>query len=80
MSKKLVGFFLTRTLGLKVLARSSHSVDRGFETHCCHHSKILGQYMNLANAPQCCPSRGQQHVAPQVDLSLMYITFAWGQK
>ena len=31
-------------------------------------SNILGQDMNLVNALQCCPSRGQQFVAPEVDL------------
>ena len=32
------------------------------------HSNILGQDMNPVGAPQCCPSRGRQHVAPEVDL------------
>ena len=31
-------------------------------------SNILGQDVNLVNAPQCYPSRGWQHVAPEVDL------------
>ena len=31
-------------------------------------SNILGQDMNLVGAPQCLPLRGQQHVAPEVDL------------
>ena len=31
-------------------------------------SNILGQDMNLVNAPQCCPSRSWQCVAPEVDL------------
>ena len=32
------------------------------------HSSILGQDMNLVSAQQCLPSRGQQCVAPKVDL------------
>ena len=31
-------------------------------------SNILAQDMNLVNTLQCCPSRGQQWVAPEVDL------------
>ena len=31
-------------------------------------SNILGQDMNPVDAPQCCPSRGWQCVAPDVDL------------
>ena len=31
-------------------------------------SNILGQDMNLVNTPQCCPSRGQQCLAPEVYL------------
>ena len=31
-------------------------------------SNILGQDMNLVGTSQCLPSRGQQHVAPKVDL------------
>ena len=36
---------------------------------CSGASNILGQDMNLVDAKQCFPSRGQQHVAPEVDLS-----------
>ena len=31
-------------------------------------SNILIQEINPVNAPQCCPSRGWQHVTPDVDL------------
>ena len=49
-----------------VSAWNSQSYDCGSSLN--GQCNILGQGMNLVNTLQCCPSRGWQHVAPEVDL------------